>query len=125
MQEVRRQQKRLPLKAKQLLHPKAGKRAVGEQKNTRSVRNTKLATDVVNVTSAVVAPLYAFPEAAAAAGQTEKQNAKPATDVVNVTSVEVAPLSAFPEDADADAEQTKKKEPVKNIIHENINNLVN
>ena len=90
MQEVRRQQKRLPLKAKQLLHPKAGKRAGGEQKNTRSVRNTKLATYVVNV-----------------------------------TSVEVAPLSAFPEDADADAEQTKKKEPVKNIIHENINNLVN
>jgi hypothetical protein len=125
MQEVRRRPKlRLP-KAKQLLHPKADKRAVGRQKNARSIRNAKLATDAVNVTSAVVAPLSAFPEDAAAAGQTEKQNAKLATDVVNVTSVEVAPLSAFPEDADADAEQTKKKEPVKNIIHENINNLVN
>ena len=48
------------------------------ENRTRSIRNAKLATDAVNVTSAEVAPLYAFPEdAAAAAGQTEKQNAKP------------------------------------------------
>jgi len=135
MPEVLRQQKLLPPKAKQLLHPKAGKLGGGangyienasEQKNARSIKNTitERTAAAVNVTSVEVAPLYALPEAAGA-GQTEKQNAKLATDVVNVTSVEVAPLSAFPEDADADTEQTEKKEPVKNIIHENINNLVN